>query len=184
MRLCPKRIVFGLNIKVISVSFWIQALRYYYTHSSEHHGDQNGWSPIWGGQSPRGQGGAEGLGSGPGVMCRTVLRRVSRLTAVVQDSVQTLTPLSRFLSSRPEWKEKKVFPPFTFTHADTLLLWQNSWKCFTNKLLRMEFFLVWYGEIRGNHLTLLPRALSSSNKWFWQLGTKDIRAETWFYLLF
>lgn len=49
---------------------------------------------------------------------------VSPLTAVVQDPVQALTPLSRFLRSRPGWKEKEGFSfrPFNFTHADTLLL--------------------------------------------------------------
>lgn len=48
-------------------------------------------------------------GQGRGVMFRVFTKcseTVSTLTAVVQDSVQTLTPLSRFLRSRPGWKEK------------------------------------------------------------------------------
>lgn len=64
VRLCPKRIVAGLNIRAISLHFW--TLRYYYTQTSEHHGDQNGWSPICGTQSPWGQCRAGGLGSGSG----------------------------------------------------------------------------------------------------------------------
>lgn len=57
-----------------------------------------------------------GSGSGSGLMCRIFTKcseTVSTLTAVVQDSVQTLTPLSCFLRSRPGQKENSLFIPLT-----------------------------------------------------------------------
>lgn len=62
-----------------------------------------------------------GLGSGSGLMCRIFTKcseTVSTLTAVVQDSVQTLTPLSRVLGSRPGQKENSLFIPLT-SHMET-----------------------------------------------------------------
>lgn len=54
-------------------------------------------------------------------MCRIFTKcseTVSTLTAVVQDSVQTLTPLSRFLGSRPGQKENSLFISLT-SHMQT-----------------------------------------------------------------
>lgn len=134
------------------------------------------WVPCGAVGAHEARGEVTGLGSGSGLMCRIFTKcseTVSTLTAVVQDCVQTLTPLSRFLWSRPGQKENSLFNPFNFAHADS-----STGKCVTSGFMWMELegFLSGCGDLSSNTQDAAAKMRCQDNKSFCQLGTQE---DTW-----